>query len=94
MTAALCAPAPAATAQDSVIACTNQRALEQVFASDGEIVSDECRSVRISTLKSNGVHLCRLDLSAEDKGIITQLREAAVDEQWWLRCEDLGAAVP
>lgn len=94
LTAALCTGAPAAIAQDSIIACQNQQAIEQVFASDGAIVPGDCRSVEISTIESDGAHLCRLDLSADDEGIVTQLREVAVDEQWWVRCDDLGAALP
>ncbi len=94
LTAALGMGAPAAMAQEAVIACQNQQALEQVIASDGDILPDDCRSVTVAALESDGVQLCRLDLSADDDGLVTQLREVAVDERWWLRCEDLGAALP
>ncbi|MCT7377308.1 hypothetical protein [Chelativorans salis] len=83
----------AATAQESIPACQDQQQLEQVLGSNGDIMPEGCRNVNISVLESNGERLCLVDLSGSDEGIVEQLREAAVEQRWWIRCEDIEAAV-
>jgi len=85
--------APAqAQEQDVLTACSSQQELEQVMSSNGSIVPDGCRAATVSSLTSNGEQLCLLDLSSSQDGVLDQLREAAVSQQWWVRCEDLLAA--
>lgn len=81
-----------AGAQESVPACQSQQELEQVVASDGRITPDGCRSLAITVLESDGQRLCLLDLSSDDEGIVDQLREAALPERWWVRCDELSQA--
>lgn len=80
-----------AYAQHTIPACQSQQELEQVLASDGNIMPQGCRSVTISSLESEGQRLCLLDLSTVGDGVLEQLRDAAVNQQWWVRCEDLSA---
>ncbi len=84
----------AATAQEAVVACQSQQELEQVIASDGQILPDGCRNVSITPLDSDGERLCLMDFAEDGEGIVSQLREAAVNEEWWVRCSDLNPAVP
>ena len=81
-----------ATAQEPTIACQTQQELEQVIASGGQIMPDGCRSMSITPLETDEAHLCMLDFTAGDEGIVSQLREVAVNEQWWVSCADLEAA--
>lgn len=90
--AAICLGYPAANAQETIPACESQQELEQVLDSDGRIMPDGCRSVSLSVLDSDGQRLCLLDLSADGEGFVEQLRDAAISEQWWFRCEDLETA--
>lgn len=84
----------AATAQEAVIACQSQQELEQVIASDGRILPDGCRNVSITPLDNGGERLCLMDFAGDDDGIVSQLREVAVNEAWWVRCADLNMGAP
>lgn len=81
-----------AGAQEPLIACQEQSELEQVQASNGDIMPDSCREVSVSVLEGDGERLCLVDFSGSEEGFIDQLREAALSERWWMNCEDLGAA--
>lgn len=70
-------------------ACESQQELEQVLASEGTILPDGCRTATVSSLESNGEEICLLDLSSSDDGVLDQIREAALSQQWWVRCADL-----
>jgi hypothetical protein len=76
-------------AQDAVIACQEQAQLEQVHASDGDIMPEGCRKVTVSVLEDDGERLCLVDFAGTGEGLVDQLREATVTERWWMRCEDL-----
>jgi hypothetical protein len=82
-----------AAAQEPIPACESQQELEQVLGSDGQITPDGCRNVTVSVLDIDGQRLCLLDLSAGGEGLVDRLREAAISERWWVRCDDLTAAV-
>ena len=85
--------APAIAQQQAVFsACESQQELEQVIASAGSILPDGCRTATVSSLQSNGEELCLLDLSSSGDGVLNQIRDAAVNPQWWVRCADLVAA--
>ena len=87
------APAQAQAQEQGVLTvCSSQQELEQVMSSNGSIVPDGCRTATVSSLTSDGEQLCLLDLSSSDSGVFDQLRDAAVSQQWWVRCEDLMAA--
>lgn len=90
----LCLAAPAANAREAIVACQSQQELEQLISSDGRILPDGCRNISITPLDSGGEQLCLIDFSAGDEGIVSQLREVAVNEAWWVRCGDLGTGVP
>lgn len=77
------------SAQESLIACQEQSQLEQVSASNGDIMPEGCREVTVSVLDGDGDRLCLVDFTGTGEGLIDQLREAAVTERWWLHCEDL-----
>ncbi len=81
-----------AQAQQSIMACESQPELEQVWNSNGEITPDGCREVTVSVLESDGERLCLLDLRSGEGGLLDNLREVAVSEEWWVRCADLTAA--
>ena len=78
--------------QDVLSICATQQELEQVIASDGSIFPDGCRTATVSSLESDGEALCLLDLSSSGDGVFDQLRDAAVSQQWWVRCADLMTA--
>jgi hypothetical protein len=82
----------AAQAQQSITACESQPALEQVWNSNGQIRPDGCRDVTLSVLESDGERLCLLDLRSSEGGLLNELREVAVSEEWWVRCADIAAA--
>lgn len=96
--AALClghlgSQAPANAQEQAVFSvCESQQELEQVISSEGTILPDGCRTLTVSSLQSNGEELCLLDLSSSDNGVLDQIRDAAVSQQWWVRCADLLAA--
>jgi hypothetical protein len=77
---------------EPLIACQSQQALQQVIGSQGSIMPDGCRNVSISVLQSNGERLCLVDLSEGGEGVLDQLRDVAVNQEWWIRCDDLAAA--
>jgi hypothetical protein len=80
------------TAQDEVVACPSQQELEQVLASNGTIASDDCWTININSLVSNGERLCLLDFSASGGSILSRLQSAAMPTQWWVRCDALTQA--
>ena len=76
-------------AQAPLIACENQQSLEQALTSDGDIMPDDCRPIRIEKLTSAGRELCLIDLSRSDDGLISSLRDATSPDQWWVACAEL-----
>ncbi|MDZ5697549.1 hypothetical protein [Chelativorans sp. M5D2P16] len=90
---ALAMTSAAAVAQGSIPACPEQQQLEQVLGSNGDIMPEGCRNVNISVLESDGDRLCMVDLSGSGEGVVEQLREAAVDQRWWMRCQDVEEAM-
>lgn len=96
-TLALCAVSPsvaqtAATIDDDPIACPSQQELEQAVGSAGEIRPDECTTIEISKLSSDGMDLCLIDFGI-DEGFLGRLRDVAMPSQWWVRCDDLENAL-
>lgn len=87
------AMAAAAMAQEGIPACQDQQKLEQVLGSDGEIMPEDCREATISVLEADGDRLCLVDLSGANEGIVGQIREAAVEQRWWMRCQDIEEAL-
>lgn len=82
-----------AAAQEPVAVCQEQSELEQVLGSGGDIMPDGCRGLAVSVLEQDGERLCLLDFTETDGGFLGQLREAAVAEAWWVRCENLETAL-
>ena len=80
-------------AEEAVMACQEQAQLEQVRASDGDILPEGCRDVSVSVLENGGDRLCLLDFTGAGDGLIDQLREAAVTERWRVDCRDLAASI-
>jgi hypothetical protein len=77
-------------AQEAFPACQSQQSLEQVIATDGDLVPDDCRQVRVTEVPSDAGPLCVLDMSGTGEGVLDTLRDAALPEEWWVRCESLG----
>ncbi|MFU8863877.1 MAG: hypothetical protein ACNA7O_08170 [Rhodobacterales bacterium] len=78
-----------ATAQTSQVACESQQSLEQTLTSDGAIMPDDCRTISIERLTSDGRDLCLVDLSESGGGIISDLRDVAAPAEWWFACDEL-----
>lgn len=96
LAAAVGATAPAhaqIVAGNQVFACTSQQELEQTIQSDGSIVPDGCRSLSVSSLRSDGEELCLLDFDAGEEDLLGQLQEAALPSEWWVECDALAAAI-
>ncbi|UUP19844.1 hypothetical protein [Nitratireductor thuwali] len=83
----------AATAQEGIPACQDQQNLEQVLGSNGEIMPEDCREATISVLETDGDRLCLVDLSGESEGIVGEIRDVAVEQRWWMSCQDIEEAV-
>lgn len=81
-----------AGAQESFPACQTQQALEQVMASDGRLMPDDCRALTVTEVRSDNGRLCVIDFAGAGEGVLNQLRDAALPEQWWVRCDRLGGA--
>lgn len=81
-----------AAAQDALPACQEQHELEQVIASGGDLIPDGCRNITVTEVETDEARLCVIDFSAEDDGVLQQLRDAAIPEQWWVRCDALAGA--
>lgn len=87
--AAALVPAVPALAQENFPACQSQRALEQILDSNGSYVPDECRNLSISVVEQDDRRLCVIDFSGVGEGVLGALRDAALPEQWWVRCDQL-----
>ena len=85
--------AQAAPTSPGVVACPSQDELEQSINSAGSITPDDCTTLQLNSLTSDNGDLCLIDFGL-DQGFIGQLRDAAFPTQWWVRCDDLAAAVP
>ncbi|MEX2629191.1 MAG: hypothetical protein WD341_04570 [Tistlia sp.] len=81
-----------ASAQESFPACQTQQALEQVMASDGSLMPDDCRELTVTEVRSDSGRLCVIDFAGAGEGVLQQLRDAALPEQWWVRCDRLEQA--
>ncbi|CAN5610106.1 hypothetical protein BH23PSE1_BH23PSE1_00930 [soil metagenome] len=81
-----------AAAQDGFPACQSQQSIEQIIASGGELMPDDCQQLTVTAITSDHGPLCVIDFSGAGAGILDTLRAAALPEQWWVRCESLGAA--
>ncbi len=78
-----------AFAQTSHLACETQQSLEQALTSDGDIMPDDCRTISVDRLSSDGRDLCLVDLSEADGGLISDLRDVAAPAKWWFGCDEL-----
>ena len=81
-----------AFSQETFPACESQRALQQLLDSDGSFVPDECRNLSISVVEQDDRRLCVIDFSGAGDGVLQTLRDAALPEQWWVRCDRLEAS--
>lgn len=81
-------------AQDAAdpVACPSQQDLEQLMSSNGDIRPEDCTVIDVSKLSSDGQELCLIDFGV-DEGFLGRLREVAMPSQWWVRCDDLEAAL-
>ncbi|MCT8269019.1 MULTISPECIES: hypothetical protein [Afifella] len=86
---ALTAAAPAA-AQERFPACQSQQSLQQIIGSNGELMPSDCRNLTITRLKSDSGSLCLIDFSNAGGGVVQALRDAAMPEKWWVRCDQLS----
>ncbi|WIJ23517.1 hypothetical protein [Devosia sp. RR2S18] len=82
-----------AQAQEAVYACSSQQELEQTIASDGSILPENCSTLTVTSLESQGESLCLLQLEASEEDLLGSLRDAALSSEWWVRCDALGAAL-
>lgn len=81
-------------AEEAFVICDEQRALEQVLASNGDFMPDNCRMLRLSTLDTDQGRLCVAEFDeTEDPGLVDRLTEAALPDTWWMRCADLRDAM-
>lgn len=72
-------------------ACQNQQALEQMLASDGQFMPDECRNIAVNSLETENGRICVMDFQAdENSGLIGQITDAALPTHWWVLCDDLA----
>jgi hypothetical protein len=92
--AALPQSAALAQEQEQLTVCTTQQDLEQVLASDGSIVPDNCRTLAISSLESDGRELCLLSFGEAEGGVLETLRDVAGTSEWWVACDALRADIP
>ncbi|WP_137388579.1 hypothetical protein [Rhodoligotrophos defluvii] len=83
-------PASGSLAQEQITACETQQALEQVIRSDGQLKPEGCRPLAITPVEVDAGRLCVLDFSGGDPGILQRLRDAALPEKWWVRCDELN----
>ncbi|HEV7291805.1 MAG TPA: hypothetical protein VGN79_05740 [Devosia sp.] len=82
-----------ANAQEAVYACSSQQELEQTIDSDGAIRPENCSTLTVTSLESDGEQLCLLQLEASEEDLLGSLRDAALSSEWWVRCDALGAAL-
>lgn len=82
-----------ASAQQFVSVCEEQQQLEQVIGSEGGITPEGCRQATISVLESRGERLCLLDFSGAADGVLAEIQQAATQQKWWVRCQDVEAVV-
>ncbi|ESR22510.1 hypothetical protein [Lutibaculum baratangense] len=82
-----------ASAQEAFPACQSQQELEQVIGSDGQFMPDGCRNLTITAVETDGARLCVIDFATAGEGVLNTLRDAALPEQWWVRCDRLEAEV-
>ncbi len=88
---ATCAIAKAkGNSTSSFIGCKSEQQLKKVISSSGKLASDGCRSIRIVPVKTDSGRLCVIDLSGSGKGVLSTLRNTALTEKWWVRCDVLG----
>ena len=80
-------------AQETLTGCQSQQSLEQVVSSDGKLMPDDCRMLKITPVETERGRLCVVDLSSSQDGVLQQLRDAAAAQQWWVRCDALGQTV-
>jgi hypothetical protein len=86
-----CLVATAGFTQTPLYACESQQSLEQVIGSNADIMPDDCRQAQISQLTADGYSICLLDLSQSSGGLINDLRDVAVSQEWWIDCALLSA---
>ena len=82
-----------AAAQETLTGCQSQRSLEQVISSDGKLMPDDCRMLKVTPVETDRGRLCVVDLSSSQDGVLQQLRDVASAQQWWVRCDALGQTV-
>jgi hypothetical protein len=81
----------AANGPQSFPACQSQQDLEQILNSDGQLMPDGCRNLSITPVRSENGTLCVIDFSEAGQGVLEGLRDAALPDQWWVRCDSLTA---
>ncbi|MDQ0325115.1 hypothetical protein J2R99_000964 [Rhodopseudomonas julia] len=79
-----------AAAQERFPACQSQQSLQQIIGSNGELMPSDCRNLTITRLKSDSGSLCLIDFSNAGGGVVQALRDAAMPEKWWVRCDQLS----
>ena len=84
------AVAAPATAQEAFPARQSQQSLEQIIASDGRLMPDDCRRLTVTAVRGDRGRLCVIDFSQAGGGVLDRLREAALPAQWWVRCDRLA----
>ncbi|MCF1504811.1 hypothetical protein [Afifella sp. H1R] len=87
ITLAIAAPA---AAQERFPACQSQQSLQQIIGSNGELMPSDCRNLTITRLESDSGSLCLIDFSNAGGGVVQALRDAAMPEKWWVRCDQLS----
>lgn len=90
---ALAAAVPSPAGAQSFQACQSEQSMRQVVESAGALKPDDCRTLTVTPVGSGERRLCALSFSDAGDDILQKLRDAALPDRWWVRCESLTGAV-
>lgn len=80
------------TAASTLRACQSQQSLQQIIDSKGSLKPEDCRELTVTPVDTGNERLCVLSFSSAGSDILQKLRDAALPDQWWVRCDSLGQA--
>ena len=77
---------------ESLPTCQSQSSLEQVIESNGKLQPDDCSTLTVTKIDTDNGELCVIDFAGAGDGVLNALRDAALPQKWWVRCNPLGEA--
>jgi hypothetical protein len=80
------------SAASTLQACQSQQSLQQIIDSRGALKPEDCRNITVTPVGTGEGRLCALSFSTAGNDILQKLCDAALPDQWWVRCENLGQA--